>query len=165
MAPESDSAEAGGLPSNTTYGITGTDGRGEADFAVWTAAENASLGCSADGRLRAGRGADRRGQLRRVGQRAARRRGADHEGRRAADRGAAASADATCRRTGAYEPGTPASSETTDQAVRGNLWWSESNWRNRITVPLHFAATGSICDAVSNGAAAGDHGLGRRSTS
>ena len=48
MAPESDSAEAGGLPSNTTYGITGADGQGEADFAVWTAAENASLGCSVE---------------------------------------------------------------------------------------------------------------------
>jgi len=47
LAPESDSAESGGLPSNTTYGATGTDGTGEADFAVWTAAENATLGCSA----------------------------------------------------------------------------------------------------------------------
>ena len=49
LAPESDSAEGEGLPSNTTYGITGTDGRGETDFAVWTAAENASLGCTSDG--------------------------------------------------------------------------------------------------------------------
>ena len=71
LAPESDSAEAGGLPSNTTYGITGTDGHGEADFAVWTAAENASLGCSADRRLLAGRRADRRRQLRRLGHQAA----------------------------------------------------------------------------------------------
>lgn len=144
MAPESDSAEAGGLPSNTTYGITGTDGRGETDFAVWTAAENASLGCSpsVDCALVAvpivGVSCDAWG--------------ADLATKAGVPLTEAqlASGDATCRRTGAYEPGTPRSSETTDQAVRGNLWWAESNWRNRITVPLHFAASGSICDVMSD---------------
>ena len=54
-----------------------------------------------------------------------------------------ATADATCRKTGAYQPGESKSSQTSDQAVRGNLWWSASNWRNRVTVPLTFAATGA----------------------
>lgn len=144
MAPESDNAEASGLPSNTTYGITGTDGRGETDFAVWTEAENASLGCSAavDCALVAvpivGVSCDawstplttRTGSALTDAQRA--------------------TGDTTCRRTGAYQPGESRSSQTTDQAVRGNLWWSASNWRNRITVPLDFAVTGAVCDVVSD---------------
>lgn len=144
MAPESDNAEASGLPSNTTYGITGTDGRGETDFAVWTESENASLGCSAsvDCALVAvpivGVSCDawsaplttRAGVPLSDAQRT--------------------TGDTTCRRTGAYAPGESRSSQTTDQAVRGNLWWTASNWRNRITVPLDFAVTGAVCDVVSD---------------
>lgn len=150
LAPESDSAESGGLPSNTTYGITGTDGRGETDFAVWTASENASLGCSptVDCALVAvpivGVSCDVWGHELPAGTVQSTKTGTP------LTEAQLASADATCRRTGAYAPGSPRASETTDQAVRGNLWWSESNWRNRITVPLHFAASGSICDVVSS---------------
>jgi len=143
LPPESDSAESGGLPSNTTYGITGTDGRGETDFAVWTAAENASLGCSVDVSCAlvavpiVGISCDAWGtrlpadspQATRVGDPLT-------DSQRA-------TADATCRKTGAYQPGESKSSQTSDQAVRGNLWWSASNWRNRVTVPLTFAATGA----------------------
>lgn len=150
MAPESDSAEAGGLPSNTTYGITGTDGRGETDFAVWTAAENASLGCSpsVDCALVAvpivGVSCDTWGNELPAGTEQTTKTGA------VLTDAQLTTADATCRSTGAYEPGAPRSSETTAQAVRGNLWWSASNWRNRITVPLHFATSGSICDVMSS---------------
>lgn len=150
MAPESDSAEAGGLPSNTTYGITGTDGRGETDFAVWTASENASLGCSpsVDCALVAvpivGLSCDTWGNELPAGAEQTTKTGVP------LTEAQLATADDTCRRAGAYEPGSPRSSETTDQAVRGNLWWSESNWRNRITVPLHFATSGSICDVMSS---------------
>ncbi|WP_134741376.1 hypothetical protein [Nocardioides sp. 503] len=149
LPPESDSAEAGGLPSNTTYGITGADGRGEADFAVWTSAENASLGCSASVSCSlvavpvVGLSCDAYGT--RLPAAAPQ---TTKDGVPLTDAQKAA-ADATCRRTGAYLPGEPRSSQTTDQAVRGNLWWSESNWRNRITVPLDFALTGSVCDVVS----------------
>ncbi len=149
LAPESDSAESGGLPSNTTYGITGSDGRGETDFAVWTASENASLGCSpsVDCALVAvpivGVSCDAWGNELPAGVEQTTKTGAPLTETQLL------SADTTCRRTGAYAPGAPRSSETTDQTVSGNLWWSESNWRNRITVPLHFAASGSICDAVS----------------
>lgn len=150
LPPESDSAEAGGLPSNTTYGITGTDGRGETDFAVWTASENASLGCSpsVDCALVAvpivGVSCDTWGNELPAGTEQTTKAGA------VLTASQLATADATCRSTGAYEPGAPRSSETTDQAVRGNLWWSASNWRNRITVPLHFATSGSICDVMSS---------------
>ena len=80
-----------------------------------------------------------------------------HEDRRPADRGAADHR----RRHLPPDRRLPArrgrdSSQTTDQAVRGNLWWSASNWRNRITVPLTFAATGVGLRRGQPGAAAGD---------
>ena len=37
-----------------------------------------------------------------------------------------------------------------DLTVSGSLWWSPSNWRNRITVPLGFAVPASACDVVSS---------------
>ena len=36
--------------------------------------------------------------------------------------------------------------EPEDLAVTGELWWSASNWRNRITVPLTFAPPANVCD-------------------
>ena len=149
LSPESDSAEGEGLPSNTTYGITGTDGRGQTDFAVWTASENASLGCSAAVQCAlvavpiVGLSCDAYGTKLPEGSVQSTRTGTPLTDAQLA------TADGTCRRTGAYLPGEPRSSTTSDQAVRGNLWWSASNWRNRITVPLGFAQTGSVCDAVS----------------
>ena len=44
--PEADDVGGSALPSNETFGVTGLDGTGSANFDVWTAAENASLGCS-----------------------------------------------------------------------------------------------------------------------
>jgi hypothetical protein len=147
LAPESDSAESGGLPSNTTYGITGTNGHGETDFAVWTAAENASLGCSVEVSCSlvavpiVGVSCDAWGTKLPAPQ-------TRNNGDLLTEE-QLTTADTTCRKTGAYQPGESRSSTTTDQAVRGNLWWSASNWRNRITVPLTFAATGAVCDAIS----------------
>ena len=126
-----------------------TDGRGQTDFAVWTASENASLGCSATVQCAlvavpiVGLSCDAWGTKLPEGSVQSTRTGTPLTGAQLA------TADGTCRRTGAYLPGEPRSSTTSDQAVRGNLWWSASNWRNRITVPLGFAQTGSVCDAVS----------------
>jgi hypothetical protein len=149
MAPETDNSEAGGLPTNTTYGITRPDGTGETDFAVWTAAENASLGCSATVQCAlvavpiVGTSCDAWGTKLPTGSPQTTKAGVPLTANQKAN------ADATCRRTGAYLPGQARSSTLTDQAVRGNLWWSASNWRNRMTVPLTFAQTGAVCDAVS----------------
>jgi len=33
-------------------------------------------------------------------------------------------------------------------SVSGALWWSASNWRNRITVPLSFTSFGNVCDIL-----------------
>jgi len=46
MAPEASNVGGTGLPSNATYAITGTNGKGSAKFAVWTTDENSTLGCS-----------------------------------------------------------------------------------------------------------------------
>jgi hypothetical protein len=149
-APESDSAEAGGVPANTTYGITGVDGKGEADFSVWTAAENGSLGCSSEVRCAlvavpiVGLSCDAFGHRLPEGEVQTTKAGVPLSETQLAN------ADAGCRRTGAYQPGETRSSTTTELAVRGQLWWSASNWRNRITVPLGFAETGSVCDTQSS---------------
>ena len=46
-APESNDVGGGAMPSNETFGVTGTDGSGTANFDVWTSTQNQSLGCSA----------------------------------------------------------------------------------------------------------------------
>ncbi|HWI43037.1 MAG TPA: hypothetical protein VNS81_05420 [Nocardioides sp.] len=149
LPPEADSAEAGGLPSNTTYGVTGKDGRGTADFAVWTKAENASLGCSAAVACAlvavpiVGLSCDAWGTKLPAGTVQTTKAGAE------LTEDQKASADATCRKSGSYTAGEPATGRSTDQPVRGNLWWSASNWRNRITVPLSFAPTAEVCASVS----------------
>ncbi|WP_418062806.1 hypothetical protein [Pimelobacter simplex] len=148
-APESDSAERGGVPSNTTYGITGTDGKGVADFAVWTKAENASLGCSATVACSlvavpvVGLSCDAFGTTLPAGRPQTTKAGVP------LTEAQLAAADTTCRRTGSYAGGEPATTRSSDQAVRGNLWWSESNWRNRISVPLSFAPTAEVCPSES----------------
>jgi hypothetical protein len=150
MAPESNNAEGGGLPGNTTYGITGTDGKGETDFAVWTEAENASLGCSATVSCAlvavpiVGVSCDSFGHTLPAGTALTTKAGVPLSPTQLE------TGDATCRRTGSYLPGESRSSQTPDQAVRGNLWWSASNWRNRITVPLDFAVTGAVCDVTGD---------------
>lgn len=144
QAPESADAD-GGLPSNTTYGITGLDGKGRADFAVWSNAENASLGCAAsvDCALVAvpivGLSCDAWGHRLPEGTVQTTKSGAPLTDAQKA------SGDASCRATGKYRPGDGNSVTTTDAAVRGTYWWSESNWRHRITVPLKFAETGAVC--------------------
>ncbi len=138
--PESQSVGGSAVPSNETFGVTGLDGRGSAKFDVWTDAENASLGCnqnvpcslvaipimgiSCDPAAAALPRADRPGK--------------DE-----------ASAAALCEKSGNFAPGqlvTPQNNE--DLAVSGSLWWSASNWRNRMVVPLNFAVPADACEVV-----------------
>ena len=145
MAPEAANAAGQALPSNTTYGVTAPNGTGSAKFVVWTAENNASLGCSdtvpcslvavpimgtscdvaAAGLPEAERPVP----------------GPDTD-----------AAEAKCRATGKFKPGQivlPVGGE--DLAVSGALWWASSNWRNRITVPLDFAPLSNVCDLVGGG--------------
>ena len=147
MAPESANVGGLSLPSNTTYGVTNADGTGSAKFDVWTAENNASLGCSQQVACSLvivpvmGISCDVA---------AADLPPAD----RPAPGDPATTAANLCQATGQFKPGqvvVPAGRE--DLAVSGALWWSSSNWRNRITVPLQFAPASNACDVV--GAKAG----------
>jgi hypothetical protein len=132
-------------PSNTTYGITDLDGAGSARFDITTSDANASLGCSNMVACSLviipimGISCDPAG-----------------DSMPPADRpppDAATEAFAECSATGAYAPGelAPAGSQNLeDLAVSGELWWSESNWRDRIVVPLTFAPPSNVCALVSS---------------
>jgi hypothetical protein len=141
--PESQSVGGSALPSNETFGVTAPDGTGTANFDIWTSAENGSLGCSQVVACSLvavpimGISCD-----------------ASASGLPASDRPSpsqAAAAKAQCETKGAFAPGQlmPAAGGS-ELAVTGSLWWSASNWRNRITVPLNFAVPENACDVVSS---------------
>ena len=131
------------LPTNETYGVTDSDGTGSTDFDVFTGEDHASLGCSQTVACSLVavpvEGID-----------------CDPAGSRlpAADRPAASDiedAQQACEQTGTFTPGqhiTP--QQAGEAAVDGTLWWSESNWRNRISVPLSFAPSDDACPLDSS---------------
>lgn len=135
--PEATDGQTAALPSNETYGVTGLDGTGSVQFDVLDSTENATLGCSATVACSLvaipimGVSCD-------------------------ADVSPTPTAAelAECEETGAVSPGTLADGSPGefpyDLTVSGQLWWSPSNWRNRITVPLNFATTPSSCPIVSS---------------
>ena len=139
-------------PNNTTYAPTAVDGTGHARFEVWTSQENSSLGCSStvpcslvavpimgvscDPAATALSAEDRPVD--------------DPE----TEENEATEAQTDCEKTGSTEPGSQQtgepSSARSDVSVTGALWWSASNWRNRITVPLSFASFGNVCDLLDS---------------
>jgi hypothetical protein len=130
-APESDDAGGSGFPSNETFGVTDANGRGSANFTVWTSAENASLGCtqSVPCALVA----------------------VPIMGISCDLTSATPAPDATaCTSAGQFQSGElmPAGGGG-DLSVSGSLWWSASNWRNRITVPLSFSIPPGACGLVN----------------
>jgi hypothetical protein len=145
-APEQSEEATTGVPDNTTYGVTGTDGKGSAQFAVWTQEENATLGCSATVACSLVAipvsGIDCDPYFTQT---------SDHTG-------------AKLGITPAWYPRYLSKCETPDQwgpgevsdnlakfnlATSGQLWWAASNWQNRIVVPLNFAVSGSNCAVVN----------------
>ena len=134
-------------PGNMTYGSTGPDGTGRAAFAVWTDQQNSSLGCSdkVPCALVAvpimGISCDAAGSALPVEDRPAPGEEAD-------------AATNLCEKTGKLTPDDllkPSDPESVgDRAVSGALWWSASNWRNRITVPLSFAPAANVCDILDS---------------
>jgi len=120
-----ESALDGAMPPAEIAAYTTADGKGEIQFEVRTETENESLGCS------------------------------DSVpcsivvipimGISCAD------GDAACRADGAFEPGsTNGQNVTVDWAVSPYYWWSESNWRNRFSVPLTFALPPDACDVLDD---------------
>jgi hypothetical protein len=140
-------------PPNETYGATAADGTGHAKVEIWTSQQNASLGCSPTVPCAlvvipiVGVSCDAAAT------------GLPEEDRPKDDPDTPdvdefLEAQSNCEKKGQYAPGTqqPGQPETgkTDLAVSGALWWSQSNWRNRITVPLSFAPFGNFCDILDS---------------
>jgi len=64
-----------------------------------------------------------------------------------------------CRDDGRAEPGsTFDSSIGYDQAVSPRFWWSASNWRNRITIPITFGPPPNVCDLLDSRSPVGFYG-------
>lgn len=145
LPPEAANQTSVQQPSNTTYGVSGLNGDGSAKFFITTSETNASLGCSDSVSCALvivpvmGISCDPAG-----------------DSLPPADRppsDASAEATAECEATGTFLPGQQAPvgiQNTEDLAVSGQLWWSASNWRNRIVVPLTFAPPSNVCALVNN---------------
>ncbi len=140
--PEAQNVGNSALPSNETFGVTGLDGKGSAQFDVWTAAQNASLGCSQTVPCALvavpvmGISCDPTAS------------GLPTADVPTGNAGKAAIAD--CESTGNFAPGqivNPLGANAL--SVSGALWWSASNWRNRIVVPLSFATPDNACQVVT----------------
>jgi len=139
--PEANNVGGSALPSNETFGVTGSGGTGNTNFDVWTSAQNQTLGCSATVPCSlvavpimgiscnpAPAGVTPLPSATQVSQ---------------------------CETTGTYPAGsgyTPNQNPGTvrDVSVTGALWWSPSNWRNRITVPLTFAPAANLCNVTQS---------------
>jgi len=122
-------------PASTTYAVSDITGKGTAKFAVMTGAENASLGCSQSVKCSLvvipimGISCDVSGVP-------------------------VSPADKDfCEKNGKNDPGkflpTPSPFDV-DMSVAGLFWWSASNWKNRITVPLDFGTPSNFCDTNDN---------------
>jgi hypothetical protein len=141
LAPEASNVENSGAPGNTTYAVTQPDGSGSTKFVIWTQDQNASLGCSQAVPCSLvvipimGLSCDVTA--------------ASLPAQDQPPANQAAADDAACRSVGAYRPGAAASPSLNAPAVVGDLWWTASNWRNRISVPLGFATASSVCNVVN----------------
>jgi hypothetical protein len=144
------------VPPNATFASTAADGTGSVKFDVWSDAENASLGCSATVACTLeiipimGTSCDPAGVS------------PDSHGLSDDDIAGpdfVKRATSICEATGSYQPGELArQSQPVQLSVSGALWWSASNWRNRISVPLSFAPVSNACDQVSSGPSAAVYG-------
>jgi hypothetical protein len=140
MPPEAQNVENPLAPGSTTYAASDLNGNGSANFRITTAQTNESLGCSStvpcalaaipvmgiscDPSAHSLPPADRPPSV------------------------IAAQALQYCSETGKFAAGQMVPAGETGQealAVSGQLWWSESNWRNRILVPLTFASPLPSC--------------------
>lgn len=58
-------------------------------------------------------------------------------------------ADTACRKGGRFTPGSSNfANDGVDQAVSPALWWSASNWKNRISIPVTFGLPPDTCDIL-----------------
>lgn len=120
MPPEA--ALDAALPAAEIYAFTALDGTGSVQFEVRTETENESLGCSATVPCSIV-------VIPIMGV-------------------SCADGNSSCNQDGKLEPGSLAAGGGYDDAVSARYWWSESNWRNRFSVPLTFALPPDVCDIL-----------------
>jgi len=140
-APEMSVVDNDSQPPNTSYNPTRLDGTGGTKFTTWTVEDNASMGCGGGVACSLvaipimGISCDLAAKDVAAGDRPTARQ--------------LAVAGPACEATGTGTPGGPRFGGTPDIAVTGAEWFVESNWRNRITVPLDFAPLSNVCDVLS----------------
>jgi hypothetical protein len=136
---ETNVQDPGIVPSDTTYAQTTPTGVGSVNFTVATAETNASLGCSNTVPC----------SLVVIPIE-----GISCDPTKALSASPADTADVTaCEAKGNYAPREPNNANNSEaEAVSGLLWWSASNWRFHIAVPLSFAEPSDVCSLVNSSA-------------
>ena len=67
--------------------------------------------------------------------------------------------DPACSRGGQFEPGSSNfSNQGVDATVSPLLWWAESNWRGRFSVPISFGLSPDACTVLDDRAPTGFYG-------
>lgn len=138
------------FPSNETFASSNTSGSGSSRFDIFNADDNASLGCSETvacslvGVPIMGTSCDAAGLSLPPADRVPSETVQDGGGNLV---NFAAQAENDCAAAGYQAPG--AGGGSAPLAVSGALWWTASNWRNRITVPLTFAPVQDACSGKS----------------
>lgn len=122
MPPEA--AVGASFPPAEVAAFTGADGTGQVNFEVRSAVENESLGCSDTTPC----------SLVAI-----------------PIMGLSCDADEPCRESGRLRAGSNNfSNEGVDAAVSPLYWWSASNWKNRISVPLTFGLPPDACTVLDS---------------
>lgn len=138
MPPEA--AVGAAFPPAELAAFTDLDGKGSVQFEVRSEVENESLGCSHDVACSivvipiVGLSCDQPSSPMTL-------------------------SDQACRKGGRFAPGSSNfTNDGVDQAVSPALWWSPSNWKNRISVPITFGLPPDTCDVLDQRAPTGFYG-------
>ena len=128
-----------GDPDNLTWGTTNADGTGSAVFRVWTQDTNATLGCS-DTVVCSLVAVPIEGIS------------CNESTTPESDGTAPSAADIAACETSTDSVGVYNSNPLSGApAIDGELWWSPSNWRDRVVVPLSFNPQLATCTNSSTG--------------
>lgn len=129
MPPEA--AVGSSFPPAEMSAFTNTSGTGDVYFEVRSDVENESLGCN--------------------DQTACSIVVIPIEGLSCLPKGTEMYAARACRKEGVQQPGTMYDSSLgSDAAVTSRYWWSASNWKNRITIPITFGPPPNVCNLLDS---------------
>jgi len=138
MPPEAGVGAA--YPPNEIAAFTDQDGNGSVEFEVRTDVENESLGCNSDTPCTI--------EVIPINGLSC-----------VQQQNPPTIIDSSCRKGGQYPPGSNNfASQGVDQAVAWPLWWSASNWQNRIPIPVTFGLPPDVCDVLDPRAPTGFYG-------